>query len=77
MQAPRPLTAAIVNLLPFPESQDMLLIPTIHNFIFNILSSKSAIKTLLSGCGLNHSLNNFSTLPLRNLNLFLIVLSFL
>lgn len=43
-----------------------------YNLIFNLLSSKSAIKALLSGCDLNPWLNGFSTLPLRNLSFFLI-----
>ena len=66
MQAPGPLTIAAVNLLPSPETQGMLLLPILHNLIFNILSSKSTLKALLLGCDLNPPLNSFSAVSLRN-----------
>lgn len=45
-----------------------------HDLIFNILSSKSAIEALVSGCDLNPPLNSFRTLLFRNWSFFLILL---
>lgn len=73
MQAPGTLTTSAVSLLSPPESQGMLLLPTLHHLIFNILSSRSALKALLLGCDLNSSLNSSSILSFRNLSFFLIL----